>query len=609
MALSPDRFVPDCFVPDRFVPDSLNTVISSGSVSIAQGTVQVLPESAAAYWQLAEVLQATDRLAAAERALHRSIAILASAPTSDQTSAQTSDRELAEAYDRLAAFYGEFGQALALGDRPEWSLLPADAFLGQSVDLLGQAGADRPGHDQPGDDRLYDAIVAAHLAVLAHRLDDWALFQSLFRWAVVRGQATEARYFGNLRLPDRWLAWFADRFASHSSWEPSPWPQAEPGSEPAWAAGRGLRSEAIAAGRAWFDRDRHTITIYQVNDPENLETKNLDTKPHSGDLYRDPGLDPHLYIDNQRESFPSTTPAAQPQHQPDPASPQPIPTRPTILDRCSQGHLPYVLRRGLQDAPPAQAIAGTVGYAVARWSEDNYYHWLFDTLPLLGDLGHDRPWQDYSAIVVNHRNHRFQRESLALLGVPKDRVRSALDWPHVRADRLIVPPVSGMGPIACQFLRDVLRDRALAHVAQHGLDRHLPQPLPQRLYLKRGSAARRRICNEADIINLLEPLGFCAIALDQLSLASQIALLAQAAIVVGPHGAAMANLVFAQPGTQVLELFASSYIDNNFQTLAEVLKLNYRKIIYRITPDEQARLDLDWIARLPVLQAAIDPML
>ena len=75
----------------------------------------------------------------------------------------------------------------------------------------------------------------------------------------------------------------------------------------------------------------------------------------------------------------------------------------------------------------------------------------------------------------------------------------------------------------------------------------LPEPpegdIGRRLYVRRG-AAKRAVLNEDDVLAMLEPRGFEAVVMDDRSVSEQAGIFASASVIVAPHGAALANLVF-----------------------------------------------------------------
>lgn len=99
---------------------------------------------------------------------------------------------------------------------------------------------------------------------------------------------------------------------------------------------------------------------------------------------------------------------------------------------------------------------------------------------------------------------------------------------------------------------------------------------PQRFYISRRLSKKgRRIRNEIQLAEALKSFGFESVVMEHLSIQDQINMFANATSIVAPHGAALANLVFAK-STTVLELFPGKVIYPHFYMLARACGLTYR---------------------------------
>jgi capsular polysaccharide biosynthesis protein len=78
---------------------------------------------------------------------------------------------------------------------------------------------------------------------------------------------------------------------------------------------------------------------------------------------------------------------------------------------------------------------------------------------------------------------------------------------------------------------------------------------------------------------MLDEFGFKTIELGSLSFAEQVSLFASAKVIIGPHGAGLANLVFCRKGTTVIELFADDYVFPLYYDLANKVELKYDYLI------------------------------
>ena len=169
----------------------------------------------------------------------------------------------------------------------------------------------------------------------------------------------------------------------------------------------------------------------------------------------------------------------------------------------------------------------------------NYYHWLIEALPRL-DL------YERSGLTIDRFyapiHSRFQRETFALLGIPRDRIVPATRHAHLAPARLVVSSFHGS---LSRAKTDFLFRRLTAHVGPWA------GPSPRIFIARRGP---RSIVNERDVLRALRPLGFQRLQLESMPLAEQIALFHRAECVIGPHGAGLTNLAFCRPRTKVIEI-------------------------------------------------------
>ena len=218
-------------------------------------------------------------------------------------------------------------------------------------------------------------------------------------------------------------------------------------------------------------------------------------------------------------------------------------------------------------SPPTE-VPGRLGVLATR-GDGNYYHFLHDCLPRIAlleqcaDVAPPDRWYVPQAT-------RFQIELLALIGIAPDRVVDSAAVPHVRAETLVVPglasDVERNPPWVARTLRERLCPPDIARVP----GRHL--------YVTRGSARNNRaVLNEPEVLALLQPHGFEVVDPGAMSVAEQIRTFAEADVIVAPHGAALANLVFCSPGSTVLELFpAMSFVADYWKMAWGVPGLEYR---------------------------------
>jgi hypothetical protein len=235
---------------------------------------------------------------------------------------------------------------------------------------------------------------------------------------------------------------------------------------------------------------------------------------------------------------------------------------------------------------------------------DNYYHWILDVLTravVCERLAETRG----AARLMPPLRVGFQGESIDLLAAPDRPVGHLANHEALTVAELIfVPSMTGAGwrphPLVLQSFRQMRRSASPA-----------ARRPTRRLYLDRRGARNRLLTNEAEVIQALEKLGFEALRLESMSLRDQIAAFAEASIVVAPHGAGLANILFSFPGVAIVELLMDSYVNWCFRNMAALNRARYSCVIG--TTDGEWNPDWphgqSWTVSVPRTVAAVDAAL
>jgi len=198
----------------------------------------------------------------------------------------------------------------------------------------------------------------------------------------------------------------------------------------------------------------------------------------------------------------------------------------------------------------------------------NYYHWLVEgllcldilsrALPLASNLKIALPKSMDIAAVFDHR------ATLGTIGIGGRevveveanliKVREAI-W--VESDPIQTMPV----PYVKEF-----RQRIAALYAG------LRSPRKRRLLVARKGPTRR-IQNIEQVQDVLSRYDFDTVYLEGMSMLDQILLFQNAEFIISPHGAALANLLFCEPGTKVIELVPAAEMRPFFWIISEKLDL------------------------------------
>jgi Glycosyltransferase 61 len=214
--------------------------------------------------------------------------------------------------------------------------------------------------------------------------------------------------------------------------------------------------------------------------------------------------------------------------------------------------------------PKSQLLNGRIAIGVTPEAGGNYYHWLLDLLPRVLLLKHaTQNFSNYDALLLNGSRANYEGETLTALGVPAEKIRYVDSSDRLQIASAVFPSMDFniVAPWKVHGLRQLASS---VRSNQH-----------RRLYLSRAHRAVRRIVNEKEISAILRQHDFEILEAENLSWREQADLFANAIMIVAPHGAALANIVFCQPGTRVVEITTRAGYRDWYWQLAAVAGLSY----------------------------------
>ncbi|PLC05780.1 hypothetical protein CY658_01580 [Variovorax sp. RO1] len=186
----------------------------------------------------------------------------------------------------------------------------------------------------------------------------------------------------------------------------------------------------------------------------------------------------------------------------------------------------------------------------------NYYHWLIEYLGKSYILSQQDRLRK-TPLIVDDKMFPQEFESLQAM-LP--------DWPIYRLDDSTLLKVKKLHVVsACTNLTDNLRGPMwkFSAICFKTLG-HMRSTVFQRFGIEEAGAGHRKvflarrtgrnIINTPEVEEVLASYGYEIVDTGQLSFEQQVRLFAEARTIVGAMGAAFTNLIFCQPGTQVLAL-------------------------------------------------------
>ena len=224
---------------------------------------------------------------------------------------------------------------------------------------------------------------------------------------------------------------------------------------------------------------------------------------------------------------------------------------------------------------------GTVFSAVQGSSGNNYWHWLFDILPKIEILKKNNLLNKIDYFYLPNKN-KYILNSLEMYGVKENKIINSITNKHIEADKILAFE-------HFYFKKGIIQDQF----------KNIPQWLLNLLfsiYSKKKKKIKRRnkifidrsdsrfkhfqIQDQKSIIKYLKTKNFSIVKLSDLNFFEQIYLFYNAKVILGPHGAGFANLVFCKPNTKVYEIITPAHSDlKAIPSLCTKRKLIYKKIL------------------------------
>ena len=206
------------------------------------------------------------------------------------------------------------------------------------------------------------------------------------------------------------------------------------------------------------------------------------------------------------------------------------------------------------------------GLFVTDEFSNGFFHWICDVLPRI-EAASNQENRKRTLMIPAMATFPYVAPSLEPYGFADVCI---LSWKEkIRcADLLIVTQAAPTGNYRPSLMK-ALRSRFREHF---GVGRP-----SRKLFISRSRALRRRISNEDQVEGVIVRHGFERVFLEELSFAQQVRLAGSAKVMVGNHGAGLANMLWMAPETTVLELrLRGDRLNNCYFSLASALDVGYR---------------------------------
>lgn len=240
------------------------------------------------------------------------------------------------------------------------------------------------------------------------------------------------------------------------------------------------------------------------------------------------------------------------------------------------------------------------GIFVGTWSPHNWYHWIIDILPnvamcsllpkefdlfpiLIPAQIQDRPnWLEPLDIVRQGREIRFLQPG-SYTFIEKLAWIDGATVPGPMQSHRVRRPLYALHKSALNFYRSMVLEELNLH-------KHNPRPW-RKIFLARAQGSHRPY-NQEQLLKISADFGYETVYLENLGFEESVRVMLESSSVVGPHGAGLANLIFARPETQVLFWTWPEFQDHNwFTNVAALAGSDFTVLEGEMSDDRTYKLD------------------
>jgi capsular polysaccharide biosynthesis protein len=232
----------------------------------------------------------------------------------------------------------------------------------------------------------------------------------------------------------------------------------------------------------------------------------------------------------------------------------------------------------------AERLAG-VTLVLNQVVAGNFYHFVNQIMPRLAIAAQAIDLNAIDHFITPPNTHAFMYDLLGFAGVDAAKIRP-MNEAGYRCERLIATSNPGPFLVPPKWANDYLRS----------IVPEAPSPVKsKRIFLARIDALKRRLINHDEIEKLLTGYGFEHVMLDGRPFVDQAAIFRDAELIVAVHGATLSHLIFAKPGTRVIELLPKNHVQPCFWTIGQMEGHHYSIILGSEKPllVPKWRLDVD----------------
>ena len=233
-----------------------------------------------------------------------------------------------------------------------------------------------------------------------------------------------------------------------------------------------------------------------------------------------------------------------------------------------------------------------------RDAKENYYHWLIDVLPRLIILQKEIKKKKSLNLLVPNYSKNYQKESLdCLIKYKKTNFINFNKYKFMQFEQIILSSNNEKFEYFNFSLLSILKNKILVEAKKKF---RKSQYEYTKIFISRSDANlkyKRNLINDVEIENYLIKKGFKKLVLSNYSFLEQALIFNNTKLIIGLHGAGLANILFCKKNTKVIEISLNKW-PNMYKKLSSCLKLSYKKILAKEYSNDQVTLSISKMKNL-----------
>ena len=196
-----------------------------------------------------------------------------------------------------------------------------------------------------------------------------------------------------------------------------------------------------------------------------------------------------------------------------------------------------------------------------------YFHWLFEIMP---NILHVLSKVPEGKILISTKSPNYVLNALELLiGHEKYKSKIIVSRHPLKIANLIMPQVE----VYSGFVNP--KDIEKLRIDFRGKVDKTEDNTTGFYYISRSQTKKRKLSNEIELEQRLKDLGFKIIYAEDMLFRDQIICFLKARFIIGPHGAGLSNMIWANSPCEINEIFPFGVFNDCYARLAVTLGFGY----------------------------------